>query len=695
MEEHKILITTSGLGSRLGSLTDYTNKSLIRIGNKPAISYIIESYPKDSKFVITLGHFGSHVKQFLSLAYPEHDFQFIEIDKYKGPGSSLGYSIYKCKEVLNCPFIFHASDTIIDGLIPNNPNKNYIVGSHKEDSSQYRTLNLSDGKLLKINEKGELGYDFSYVGICGIKDYKLFFDKLKNLIDTNFEDISDVHVINEMLSNVEFEYQHLEHQQWFDIGNTAELNKTRKYYKGDIDVLDKRDESIFFFDDFVIKFFYDSKINNKRVLRAENLRGLVPNVTGHTENFYKYIKAEGELFSKSVNTKKFKSLLSWSKQNLWTLYQDNNFKDKCYDFYITKTNKRIEQFLEFKDDRIEFINGEMVPPVMDLINSIKIDWICNGIPSKFHGDFILDNIIETKDSFVLIDWRQDFAEDLNVGDLYYDLAKLNHNLVINHDIVSKNLFSFEKNNCYILTNSKLNECREFLYEFINANGYDLKKVKVLTSIIWLNMAPLHEYPLNKFLFYFGKYNLFKALNYKYKENKTISTAVSLVNPEYNHVLEFGVKGGITFRQLRESLNLNFNLFGFDSFQGLPEDWEGTTCKKGDMSTGGKIPEIPNTVIYPGWFKDTLQEYKKVAEPIALLHIDCDLYSSTKEVLYELKNYIVSGTIIVFDEWYYNWFDLEENRQGEQKAFIEWANEFNIKYEVFPEIEIERRIVKIL
>ena len=46
----------------------------------------------------------------------------------------------------------------------------------------------------------------------------------------------------------------------------------------------------------------------------------------------------------------------------------------------------------------------------------------------------------------------------------------------------------------------------------NKNGYDLKKVEILTSIIWLNMAPLHEYPFNNFLFNFGKYNLYKNLN---------------------------------------------------------------------------------------------------------------------------------------------------------------------------------------
>ena len=114
MEEFKVLITTSGLGSRLGELTDYTNKSLIRINDKPSLSHIIESYNQNVEFVITLGHFGSHVKQFLEITYPDHKFTFVEIDNFKGEGSSLGYSISKCESELNCPFIFHASDTIIE-----------------------------------------------------------------------------------------------------------------------------------------------------------------------------------------------------------------------------------------------------------------------------------------------------------------------------------------------------------------------------------------------------------------------------------------------------------------------------------------------------------------------------------------------------------------------------------------------------
>jgi NDP-sugar pyrophosphorylase family protein len=511
MVDYKVLITTSGLGSRLGSLTDYTNKCLVRVADKPTISYIIEMYPKDTKFVITLGHFGSHVKQFLQLAYPDYNFTFIEVDKYKGEGSSLGYSILQCKHELNCPFIFHASDTIVKGFEIPKLDKNWIVGSYKKDSSQYRTLNLNEGKLVKINEKGELGFDFSYIGLAGIKNHGLFFYNLEKLIYGDHKDTSDVHVINNMLPEVDFYYKEATHGSWFDIGNTSELTKTRKAFKSNIEVLDKKDESIFFFDDFVIKFFSNSTINKNRVTRAYNLGKLVPEILDSTENFYKYKKAEGALFSKSVNRNKFISFLNWSKDNLWIPKNDPQFNDKCYDFYINKTKSRIAQYLE-NNVEYDIINGEHIPSIYDLIDIIDVNWLCNGaIPSQFHGDFILDNIIETQDGFSLIDWRQDFAGDLEIGDMYYDLAKLNHNLAINHDIVNKNLFNHSADNCYILINSKLNECKGALHSFIEENNYDLKKVKLLTAIIWINMAPLHEYPFSNFLFNFGKYNLYKNL----------------------------------------------------------------------------------------------------------------------------------------------------------------------------------------
>ena len=242
------------------------------------------------------------------------------------------------------------------------------------------------------------------------------------------------------------------------------------------------------------------------------LKGLVPDIIKSSSNFYKYKKSEGKLFSKSVNEKSFNLFLEWTKDNLWKFKTSTNFTQKCFDFYINKTNKRINQYLKDKTDIPKIINGELVPPIKDLLSQIDTEWLCNGIPVQFHGDFILDNVIETKKEFCLIDWRQDFGGDLEVGDIYYDLAKLNHNLTVNHGIVDQKLFNSSSNNCYILCNSTLLRCKELLHNFIINNGYDLNKVKLLSSIIWINMAPLHEYPFNNFLFNFGKYNLYKTLN---------------------------------------------------------------------------------------------------------------------------------------------------------------------------------------
>ena len=102
---HKVLITTSGIGSRLGDIPSFTNKSLVSIGNKPVISHIIESYPKDTNFVITIGYFGTYVKQFLELAYPDKKIEYVKVDNYSGPGSSLGYSLLQAKKYLQCPLV--------------------------------------------------------------------------------------------------------------------------------------------------------------------------------------------------------------------------------------------------------------------------------------------------------------------------------------------------------------------------------------------------------------------------------------------------------------------------------------------------------------------------------------------------------------------------------------------------------------
>jgi hypothetical protein len=157
-------------------------------------------------------------------------------------------------------------------------------------------------------------------------------------------------------------------------------------------------------------------------------------------------------------------------------------------------------------------------------------------------------------------------------------------------------------------------------------------------------------------------------------------AVELADINSGLVLELGVGGGRTTNFIA-ALCSKKTIHGFDSFQGLPEDWQGP-CKKGIFAllTEDLPPLYHNIAVHVGMFKDTLpifiKEYLRPADKIAFIHIDCELYQSTKTIFDLLADYIRSGTIIHFDEYYnYPGWELHEH-----KAFKEFINERNLKYE---------------
>jgi choline kinase len=518
----KVLITTSGIGSRLGDFTNHTNKSLVKVGDKLALSRIIEIYPEQTTFVITLGHFGAHVKDFLEVAYPKRNFEYVEVSKYEGPGSSLGFSMLCAAQYLQEPFIFHASDTLlVDAEMMEIPIGNWVAGSKGISASQYASLDVSSGIVMNFHDKGMMQYDFLHIGLVGIVDYLDFWATLNEIYELDSKDASlnDLAVLIKMKSRGS-QFKFVEAKNWIDMGNTESLLAARQQIGGRFEVLEKTDESISFVDNSVIKFFSDENVAKNRVARAGLLGELTPEITASQGNFYRYDFVDGILASNRATPDRVKRLLDWAQDNLWDrreILSDVKFTEICNDFYRTKTHKRIDKFLEkTKFDEANYqINGTQIPSIFDLLKNIDFTWISAGIQSQIHGDFILDNIIETKSGFKLIDWRQDFGGIIDAGDQYYDLAKLNHSLVVNHEIVNNNNYEVKiyENNvyCEIFRKHDLVESGKVLREFVEANNLDYKKVQVLTALIWLNMAPLHHHPFDLFLFNFGKLNLWRTL----------------------------------------------------------------------------------------------------------------------------------------------------------------------------------------
>ncbi len=145
--------------------------------------------------------------------------------------------------------------------------------------------------------------------------------------------------------------------------------------------------------------------------------------------------------------------------------------------------------------------------------------------------------------------------------------------------------------------------------------------------------------------------------------------------------EFGVYKGKTARVLLKNMPEESKLYLFDSFKGLPEDWHewSKDVNKGRFYlTKDRWPVFDDKRVHlmVGMFKDTVRDYAEETldyEPfqLAMVHVDCDLYSSARCVLRGINGIIMTGTIIVFDEF----FSFPGWRECEYKAFHGWKEEF--------------------
>ena len=139
-----------------------------------------------------------------------------------------------------------------------------------------------------------------------------------------------------------------------------------------------------------------------------------------------------------------------------------------------------------------------------------------------------------------------------------------------------------------------------------------------------------------------------------------------VLPAQGQLLEVGVFQGESINMIADDRTARGDtrtVHGFDSFEGLEEDWSGEALPRGYFNQGGKLPPVRNNVrLHKGWVQETLTPFMATADDkrIALLHIDTDTYTPAKFTLDAAKDFLAAGSVIVFDELigYPNWQEHE-------------------------------------
>lgn len=144
---------------------------------------------------------------------------------------------------------------------------------------------------------------------------------------------------------------------------------------------------------------------------------------------------------------------------------------------------------------------------------------------------------------------------------------------------------------------------------------------------------------------------------------TLLHALSLTDG--GSAVEFGVASGRTLSLIAAKMPV----VGFDSFEGLPEDWR-AGFSKGRFAC--PVPDVPGAEIIVGLFDQTLPNWTQ-PDDLALVHIDCDLYSSTVTVLSHVE--LKPGMIVVFDEYH----GYPGAPQHEEKAWLEHCKATGIRW----------------
>jgi hypothetical protein len=161
----------------------------------------------------------------------------------------------------------------------------------------------------------------------------------------------------------------------------------------------------------------------------------------------------------------------------------------------------------------------------------------------------------------------------------------------------------------------------------------------------------------------------------------VHQAAAALAPKGGLVLEFGVFSGRSINFIASMFN-DTEVHGFDSFEGLPEYWR-DGFQVGVFATGGMPSVSSNVKLHKGWFDETIKQFlsgRPETEFISYLHVDCDLYSSTRQIFDDLAHLFVDGTVIVFDEY----FNYPGWKEGEYKAFFEFIQKsgFTFQYITF-------------
>ena len=202
--------------------------------------------------------------------------------------------------------------------------------------------------------------------------------------------------------------------------------------------------------------------------------------------------------------------------------------------------------------------------------------------------------------------------------------------------------------------------------------------RILLNII-ANSNILH-FLASKFILLIPNFLEHNLSKYKIIKNIFYTIKMDQVKGDY---AEFGCFTGSSLKHAINCYNQYFEgnnkifFYGFDSFEGFPEQVHSTFVNENFKSNYFKVKKIEkkikNCKIIKGFFDKTLTEefIKKKIKTIAFAFIDCDLAVSSRPVLKFIMPRLISGSFLMIDDFY----NIDKNSNSILKEFKKYKKNF--------------------
>lgn len=232
----QVVIPLAGKGTRLRPHTHVTPKPLLRVADKPVMSYILDDL-RDlgvEEAVFITGHLKEKVQAYIDLEYPQFNAEYVEQPVQNGTAGAIQLAEPFVHEDLLIIFV----DTLFDAdlsLVKRLPDDvaGVIWAKEVEDYQRFGVIVTDgDGNMRQIIEKpSEPISKLANIGLYYIRDWKLLFEGINHVMGAEPGASGEYYLTDAFQYMIDHgaKLKTVEVQGWYDAGKTETLLDTNRH----------------------------------------------------------------------------------------------------------------------------------------------------------------------------------------------------------------------------------------------------------------------------------------------------------------------------------------------------------------------------------------------------------------------------------------------------------------------------------